>query len=273
MYADYHVHTDFSDDSIYPMEDVVKKAISLGINELCFTEHVDYGMKPRAQHYLKGVMDSNTNCHYESYQAEFLRLKQKYLDDIHLKFGIEFGMQVHTISEFEKDFKTYPFDFVILSCHQVENKEFYTREFQQGRTQEEYQNRYYEEILNVIREYKNYSVLGHLDMIKRYDSCGDYPFDKTKDIVSEILKIVIADGKGIEVNTSNFRYGLNDLTPSRDILRLYKALGGKIITIGSDSHQEEHLGFRINEIKNELKEIGFESFNTFEKMKPLFHPL
>ena len=40
MLADYHVHTQFSDDSEYPMEQVVKDAIARGLNELCFTEHV-----------------------------------------------------------------------------------------------------------------------------------------------------------------------------------------------------------------------------------------
>ena len=45
MLCDYHVHTAYSDDSDYPMEDIVKDAIALGINELCFTDHVDYGIK------------------------------------------------------------------------------------------------------------------------------------------------------------------------------------------------------------------------------------
>ena len=45
MLADYHVHTKFSDDSVYPMEDVVKDAIELGLDEICFTDHVDYGIK------------------------------------------------------------------------------------------------------------------------------------------------------------------------------------------------------------------------------------
>ncbi|PJC86836.1 histidinol phosphate phosphatase [Vibrio sp. HA2012] len=273
MYIDYHVHTDFSDDSIYPIEEVVQKAISLGIEELCFTEHVDHGVKPQALSYQKGLMNTGTNCHYESYQKEYLSLKEKYSRAISLKFGIEFGMQTHTIAEFQKDFDQYPFDFVILSCHQVEDKEFWTQEFQQGKTQEEFQTRYYEEILRVISVYKNYSVLGHLDMIKRYDEYGNYPFSKTRDLITKILNMVIADGKGIEINTSSFRYGLTDLTPSRDILRLYKELGGKILTIGSDSHQEEHLGYQIQEIKEELKSLGFRSFCTFDKMVPMFHCL
>lgn len=273
MRADYHVHTDFSDDSVYPMEEVVQKAIELGIEELCFTEHVDYGIKERGTRYLKGIIDSNTNCHYPSYQTEYQRLRQKYSGDISLKFGIEFGAQTHTISEFKKDVAEYPFDFVILSCHQVDDQEFHTQEFQKGKTQAEFQTRYYEEIFKVIKSYKDYSVLGHLDMIKRYDLYGDYPFEHVKDLITEILKVVIQDGKGIEVNTSCFRYGLKDLTPSRDILRLYKQLGGQIITIGSDSHKEEHLGYRVEEVKSELKLLGFESFNTFENMTPVFHQL
>lgn len=49
--------------------------------------------------------------------------------------------------------------------------------------------------------YKNYSVLGHMDLIKRYDQEGEYPFEKIKPVIEDILKIVIADGKGIEINT------------------------------------------------------------------------
>ena len=45
MLVDYHVHTSFSDDSDYPMEEVVKDAIALGLSEICFTDHVDYGVK------------------------------------------------------------------------------------------------------------------------------------------------------------------------------------------------------------------------------------
>lgn len=32
MFVDYHVHTEFSDDSVYPMEEVVKDAIKMGMD-------------------------------------------------------------------------------------------------------------------------------------------------------------------------------------------------------------------------------------------------
>lgn len=45
MLADYHVHTEYSDDSTYPMEQVITDAIRIGLDEICFTDHVDYGIK------------------------------------------------------------------------------------------------------------------------------------------------------------------------------------------------------------------------------------
>lgn len=276
MYCDYHVHSHYSDDSVYLMEDIVKDAIAMGMNELCFTDHVDYGVKidwDWGQEIQYRNQEPIANVDYPMFMNEFQKLKEKYQDQITLKCGMEFGMQKHTIGLFQNLFECYAFDFIILSCHQVEDKEFWTQDFQKGRTQEEYNLRYYQEILEVIQKYKNYSVLGHLDLIVRYDLQGNFPFCKIRDIVSEILKIVIADGKGIEVNTSSHRYGLKDLQPSRDILKLYHDLGGKIITIGSDSHQKEHLGAYIEETKKELQALGFTHYCTFEKMQPIFHPL
>lgn len=276
MLCDYHVHTDYSDDSVYLMEDVVKDAIKKGLDEICFCDHVDYGIKwdwdeKIPMEYRDGMPLANVN--YPKYQKEILSLKEKYKGQIHIKMGMEFGMQMHTIDKFQKLFNRYDFDFIILSCHQIEDTEFWTQDFQRGKTQKQYNDRYYQEILDMVKVYNDYSVLGHLDLITRYDEQGVYPFENIKDIVSEILKIVIRNGKGIEVNTSSHRYGLKDLTPSRDILKLYKSLGGKIITIGSDSHEEEHLGAYIEDTKKELKNLGFEYYCTFDKMKPIFHKL
>jgi len=213
------------------------------------------------------------NVNYPLYYKTYQKMKTQYGDKITLKLGMEFGMQVHTIEQYEKLYAKYPFDFIILSVHEVEDKEFWTQDFQRDRTQQEYNERYYEELLYLVQNYHNYSVLGHMDLITRYDKAGTYPFEKLKPIFTEILKTVIADGKGIEVNTSSHRYGLSDLTPSRDILKLYRELGGTIITIGSDSHKPEHLGTFIDETKQELKTLGFKEFCTFDKMKPIYHQL
>ncbi len=283
MKADYHVHTEFSDDSVYSMEQVVRDSIAMGLDEICFTDHVDYGVKNDWDDageimYRKGlpgepqnmpILNVNYPLYYETYQ----KACKLYGDKITLKLGMEFGMQAHTIEQYEKMFARYPFDFIILSVHEVEDKELWTQDFQRGRTQKEYNKRYYKELLYLVQNYHNYSVLGHMDLITRYDKAGNYPFEKLRPIITEILKIVIADGKGIEINTSSHRYGLKDLTPSRDILRLYQELGGRIVTIGSDSHKPEHLGAFIDEAKLELTKIGFRKFCTFDKMQSVYHPL
>lgn len=276
MLADYHVHTEFSDDSVYPMEDVVKDAICLGLNEICITDHVDYGVKvdwDSGKEILYRHGKPLVNVDYPRYAAEIKRLQCLYGDRLTVKMGMEFGVQTHTIPEFEALFRRYPFDFIILSIHQVEDKEFWTQDFQKGRTQREYNERYYEEMLRVVKAYRNYSVLGHMDLIKRYDKAGLYPFEKVKPLIAEILKVVIADGKGIEVNTSSHRYGLDDSMPSKELLRLYRDLGGKIVAIGSDSHAPAHLGTYILDAKKQLKELGFQNFCTYAKMEPIPHRL
>lgn len=261
MNADYHVHTYYSDDSECPMEQMVEKGIAIGLDEIAFTEHVDYGVK------------TDLNCAYDSYFREIEELRHRYKGRITIRAGIEFGVQTHTIPMFKRDYETHAFDFVILSNHQIGDKEFWNYEYQEGRTQEQFQQEYYEAIYEVVKSYKDYSVLGHLDMIKRYDPYGSYPDEKIMGIVDKILGQVIADGKGIEVNTSSFAYGLKDLTPSREILKRYRQLGGTIITIGSDSHDTERLGSHIGEVKEILTGLGFTQFCTFEGMKPKFWDL
>ena len=283
MFVDYHVHTAYSDDSEYPMERVVLDAISMGITEICFTDHVDYGVKrdwddPRGMLYRRGGPGEPeqmplANIDHPRYAEEIAALREKYAPYIFIKMGAEFGMQQHTIPEFETLFSRYPYDFIILSVHQVNNQEFWNQEYQKGRSQEAYILGYYEEVLALVQKNPHYSVLGHLDLIARYDKIGNFPFEKIQPILREILQCVIQNGKGIEVNTSCFRYGLSDLTPSRKILELYKSMGGQILTIGSDSHKKEHLGSHISTTITRLKEMGFMSICTYNQMQPTFQIL
>ncbi len=282
MQEDYHVHTAFSDDSDYAPQQVIEDAIRKGITHICITDHVDYGIKrdwddPQGILYRKGGPGEPdqiplANVDYPAFYREITRLQAQYKERIQIGMGMEFGMQSHTIPDYEKLFASYPFDFIILSVHEVEDKEFWTGDFQKGRTREKFHLRYYEEMLYLVQHYHHYSVLGHMDLITRYDPEGALPFEAIRPVVEQILKTVIADGKGIEINTSSTRYGL-ELTPCREILTLYKELGGKIITIGSDSHKETHLGFRLRETAQLLQEMGFESVCTFEQMQPVFHPI
>lgn len=287
MYEDYHIHTEFSDDSREPMENQIERAIELGLEEICFTDHVDYGIKKDWEEgniewrrgdgmsYDASKADPLANVNYREYFGKLLRMKETYRDRIRIRQGLEFGIQTGTVLQYEKLWERYgeQLDFALLSMHQVDNKEFWNQEFQNGKTQKEYNLAYYQEILKVMRQFRHYSVLAHLDLIIRYDKKGVFSFKEVRDIIAEILKTAIEDGKGIEINTSSWHYGLSDTQPSREILQLYRDLGGRIITIGSDAHTTRYLGDHIKEAQEILKGIGFTEICTFDHMNPLFHRL
>lgn len=281
MYADYHLHSEFSDDSRESMDNQIQQAISLGLNEICFTDHVDYGIKcdwddPRGIAWRQDAMEPLANVNYPEYFAKLLRMRVTYGKAITIRSGLEFGIQSITVDNYKKLYDRYQdqLDFVLFSMHQVNNLEFWTQDFQIGKTQQEYNEEYYREILKTMKLFKNYSVLAHLDLLARYDKKGIYPFEKVEDLIAEILKQAINDGKGIEVNTSSWHYGLTDTQPSRKILKLYKDLGGKIITVGSDAHSTKYLADHIKDAYVILKnEIGFEEITTFDHMQPVFHKL
>lgn len=289
MYADYHLHSEFSDDSKELMERQVEKAIKLGLDEMCFTDHVDYGIKrdwddPRGIEWRQGDVISSgdvareplANVDYPRYFAKLAFMRAAYGNMLTIRSGLEFGIQSITVDDYERLFAKYQdeLDFVLFSMHQVDNQEFWSQDFQRGRSQKEYNEAYYEEILKTMKAFKHYSVLAHLDLLVRYDKAGIYPFAKVKDLVAEILRQAIGDGKGIEVNTSSWHYGLSDTQPSRSVLHLYKDLGGRIVTVGSDAHQISYLAGHIKDAYAILRdEIGFEEIATFDHMEPVFHKL
>jgi len=285
MRADYHLHCEFSDDSFEPMEKQVEQGIALGLDEMCFTDHVDYGIKKDWEEGNIVWRDPDhpgmpqmpvANVDYPKYFEKLKRMKDIYKGQIVIKQGLEFGIQTITVDQYKKLYQRYQneLDFVLLSMHQVNNLEFWTQDFQRGKTQKEYNEEYYREIYKVQQVFKDYSVLAHLDLLCRYDEQGIYPFEKVEDMIAEILKLAIKDGKGIELNTSSWRYKLPDTQPSRAILRLYKDLGGTIITVGSDAHNIKQLGAHLDDAYDILKnEIGFNDICTFDHMVPTFHQL
>ena len=287
MYADYHLHCEYSDDSNEPMENQIQEAITLGLDEMCFTDHVDYGIKRdwddpegiiirHAIEHGKEVDLDLANVNYPKYFEALNMYQKKYASSISIKKGLEFGIQSITVDAYEKLYASYQddLDFILFSMHQVNNLEFWTQDFQKGKTQKQYNDEYYKEIYQTMQMFHHYSCLAHLDLMARYDENGIYPFENEKDIIAEILKYAIRDGKGIEINTSSWKYGLKDTQPSRAILKLYKDLGGKIITVGSDAHETKYLASHIKDAYAILKnEIGINEICTFDHMQPIFHKI
>lgn len=261
MFYDYHMHSNFSNDSKSDMEDMIKKSIDLGLNEICFTDHVDYDVKT----------DYGPQIIFDEYFNKLNFLQDKYKNKISIKKGIELGLQKQIVNKCSNLVNQYPFDFVICSIHAIDKLDLYFGDFFKDKNQYEAYEAYFNELYNVVKTYKDYSVLGHLDLIKRYGDYDKLLDDKLfSDIIETILKQVIQDGKGIEINTSCYRYNLPDLTPSRYILNMYKELGGEIITTGSDSHTPSQISYKFDYIYSYLESIGFKYVCKFDKMKPEF---
>ena len=155
--------------------------------------------------------------------------------------------------------------------HTVEKKGLHYGDIFIGKTTEEAFSAYYEELLYCVKNFKQFNILGHIDLVKRY--AKEQIDNDFHSILTEIFNIIIPEGKGIELNTSGVRYGLSNGMPSDDILKLYKQCGGEIITLGSDAHNPEDIAFQFRESLELLQSIGFKYISTFADQKPTFQKI
>lgn len=91
MLIDYHIHTNYSDDCEYPMEEAVNDAIALGAKEICITDHVDYGVKTDWNSGEKVTFKAGMyrlNVDYPKFMQELEELRQKYGEQIAIKKNI-----------------------------------------------------------------------------------------------------------------------------------------------------------------------------------------
>lgn len=265
MIADYHVHTHFSTDSEVLPHEHINKAISLGMKEICFTDHTDFDY-PLDKGKVVFTFEP------EAYFDEMSKIQEQYQNQIKIKIGVELGLNP-SIYERNKDFvEKYPFDFVIGSSHIVHGIDPFYPEYWEDLSSVEGIMKYYEAILYNVKHYDNYNVYGHLDYIRRYvpDKSYVYNNDVFFDITEEILKTIVETGHGIELNTRGLSKGITDFIPTITLLKRYKALKGEIITIGSDAHFTKALGYGFKTTMDILSDSGFSYYTTFEKRKPTF---
>ena len=261
--CDYHNHTFFSADSDTPVEEMIKKAISLGLEYICMTDHMDLDFPYPELDFTFSVPD---------YFKKHDELREKYGDQITLLTGIELGLQPGIYDELKNMMKSYHFDFVIGSSHLVDRLDPYYPEYWSDKTETQGTIRYFETILENVAEFDDIDVYGHIDYIVRYGptQAQNYSYRKYQEILDEILKSLIYKNIGLELNTAGLKYGLGFAHPHIDILKRYKELGGEILTIGSDGHKPEHLAYDFDKVPGILEECGFKYYTMFRKRKPEF---
>ena len=130
-------------------------------------------------------------------------------------------------------------------------------------------------MLKNIQTCEGFCVYGHLDFITRYGMYEDnsLKYADYSDLIDAVLKALIERGRGIEINTSGFKYGISNTYPSLDIVKRYKELGGEIITVGSDAHYTEYLADTLTLPITSLKKPVLTMVCTFREKKPIFNKL
>ena len=267
-YADCHVHSRCSHDGRASMSEMALAAGAAGMDAVCFTDHVDvYSDRetPPEPHH-------DWRPHVEAYRQALAEAG----DRVKIGWGMELGEMVVDFALAETYLREMPpADFVIGSLH-VMGEAFGRRDFG-GLTQAdrprlgEMMDTYFQELLAHAR-WGKFSVMGHISLPARYARKllgEELDFTPWREPLTAVLRTLIEKGCGIEYNTTR-----GD-PPGCDggILSLYRALGGEIVTLGSDAHRPQDIGRGIAEGQALLRELGFSYFCTYAEGKPLFWKL
>lgn len=257
---DYHIHSTYSSDGHNTIMELCQSAVNKSIREIAITDHFEPSMADEVYLYYN----------QKGYWAYMTKAKQTFKDKLKIKLGVELG-QPHLFPERSNAIlEDFPYDYVLASVHKLPEG-MDVSELDYSRIKEEdVCSRYLKQIKHLIL-WNNFDCIGHLDLIKRY-SAAVYKKNITLtcqyELLKEVLQLAIHCGKGIEINTSGLRQTPKETMPGLDVLRLYRELGGEILTIGSDAHFAEDVGKGAADAADLAREAGFRFITTFNGRKP-----
>lgn len=229
--CDTHVHTGYSFDNDTPMWKYPERAIELGVDVVCFTDHID----------CTPFFNTFDTFLFGRRAEEFHKLKQRYANQVKLLLGFEVG-EPHLHPKEMKFLYSLAPDMIIGSVHRP-------CDYEPQRTYTNFQyERLYDRYVHEMVEAGGFDVLGHLDMPKRYHP--DYREDR--DMIFSTLELCVKNGIVPELNTSQLRYGCDYTLPSLENIAHYRDIGGKYVAIGSDCHDESILAANFDKVASRL---------------------
>jgi histidinol-phosphatase (PHP family) len=257
---DYHIHSSHSTDGNDTVFEICKAAIKRGLREIVVTDHFEPTINNRSYPIYKPY----------DYWLDVALANEYYKKELKVKIGVELGQPHLFLDTSGALTKQIPYDYVIGSAHK----------FPSGLDCSEinYLDYNIEDICNIyllelkeLAETADFDCIGHFDLIKRY--CTNIynkriTLSVQLELLTEVFKILIAKGKGIEINTSGFRQTPKETMPGVDVLRIYRELGGEILTLGSDAHYAKDVGAGIQTAIENAKEAGFKYLTLFDSRKP-----
>ena len=267
--TDYHIHSTCSDDGYYTMLEMARASREKGVTMLCFTDHCDL------DNYLTGEANPDSFSIRDRMREMFVQALADKPDDMALFLGLELGEGNHDPEQAKVIAASPELDFILGSVHNLRDKpDFYNIKYHDEAFALGLIDSYMDE-LNELSKIDCFDVMAHIGYPIRYTRRAGFKTEISTrtygEKLTELLKSLIDRGKGIEINCSGFRNEMiGGPIPTVDVLRLYKELGGEIITVGSDAHKTEHAGSGLAQGFDILRELGYNYVTVFEKRKPKF---
>ncbi len=263
--VDLHIHCNCSHDSKESIENICLCAIQKGLSAVAISDHGDIGPC-----YAPGT--------YENFlrrRNEIAAARLRFQGRLSVLEGIELAEYFYDIPMAEKLLAISAYDVILGSVHYVPFKgtrlAYSALDFSAMSCEEihSFLKMYFDKLKELILR-NDIDVLCHLTCPLRYINGKyhrDISIDAHREDIEEIFSLLISKGIALEVNTSGSLAHVLDTMPSRDLLALYRKMGGDAITLGSDAHAAERIAIGFDEAKAVLKELGFSKYLVFEKRK------
>ncbi len=272
---DNHNHSQFSfDGGRTSVGKTVNSAIGKRLAGVCFTDHCDFfvpPMKAKYEEYVPEVFD------VEARNAEIDKVNAKCPQDFHVFKGIEIGVQKSERDKIAAHLEKYSFDEIIASVHYLDDTDPFWGGYYEGKTWRYAYGNYLETLYDeMVWLGDRFDIMGHYDYVTRY---APYPecsilYKDFPDILDSMLRYLAENGKALEINTKTYQ-DFKGRTPvlDKNILMRYRELGGEIISLGSDSHDADKVGFNFERTAALVSRCGFRYLAHFDKRKPVMLPI
>lgn len=249
-----------------------QRAVELGLRFICFTEHLDLDPRDDGYRYFR------PEAYFEAIEAA----RTRFHGQLVIGAGIEVCYQSQREDEIAGWLERWPFDFVLGSVHIVDHGNDWVMvpdrasmlAWSARRAVHDAYQPYFEELRRAATS-GLFDALAHLDLVKRYGALVYGPFDRAAfaEELDAVLEAALTHGTAIEINTSGLFQPAGEPFPGLDTVRRYRELGGRILTIGSDSHDIHQLGRGLDVAMTYARAAGFSEIACFSQRRPQFHPL
>lgn len=256
--VDYHMHTVMS-DGMHSYEAMILAAIAKGLDEIGFSEHVC----------LKPVEWALRLRDIPVMSSQIAALREKYHDQIKVRFGIEMDYFPDKEEELKKIIEEIPLDYVIGSVHFIGDWNF---DFDQSLYGKWSNDRLYEKYFDLVRKAAGsglFDTIGHLDIIKKFRVFPESNQDK---LFGETIKIIKENNLVVELNTSGLDHPCAEFMPGTKLLEMCFAHQVPV-TLSSDAHRCEQIARHYSEAIDLLVQIGYTEIAGFHRRVRRMIPL